>query len=273
MTPRADVLLATSTRPVPRVGRPAAWGLVADLARVHGLRMVRHPLYLLGVVWFVLGVGFAFPDTPYEEYSAVTGMLTFAIGPLAFLAANLVATSGRRSGADEWTPSLPMTPARRTAALLLACLGPAVGAAVLDLGLLALVDGGDLAWPVAWQHVASVPLAVLGGALLGVAVGRLLPWPGTPIGVLVGLVTFNAWVAERRPMLGFYVDFAEWTTSDALPAIKPGSPTWHLVYLAALCALAAAGALLRDVRRRWLPFSAGVALGVLVLVAGAAQLP
>ena len=55
--------------------------------------------------------------------------------------------------------------------------------------------------------------------------------------------------------------------------MTPGSPGWHLLYLAALVGIAACGALLRDARRWWAPFLTGAALGVVVLVAGAAQLP
>lgn len=270
----SDLLVSASApataRPVRRRG-PLA--VLPDLARVHAVRMMRHPVFLLGVAWLVAGVGFGLPDTPYERYSSVTGQVAFLIGPLAFFAANLVASSGRRSGADEWMPSLPMPARRRTTALLLACLGPAVVAAALDLVLLVSVDVSGPTLPLRWQHVASVPVTVLGGALLGAAVARLLPWPGVPIAVMVGLVSFNAWASGHHPQLGFYVDYAVWTNSDAVPALHAGSPTWHLLYLVALCCLAATGALLRDARRRWLPLAVGAVLALVVLVAGTAQLP
>ena len=110
-----------------------------------------------------------------------------------------------------------------------------------------------------WAHVASVPVAVLGAAVLGVAVARLLPWPGAPLVVMVGLVAANVWASDHQPYLGLYVDFAVWTGTDAIPAMNPGPPGWHLVYLVALVGLAACGALLRDVSRRWLPFVGGAA--------------
>jgi hypothetical protein len=171
-----------------------------------------------------------------------------------------------------------MPAVHRTAALLLACLVPATAVGLLELAAVALWGPHEATMPLLWQHVASVPLVVLGGTLLGVAVARLLPWPGLPLAVMVGLVAFNAQLSQDHRYLGFYVDFAEWTPSSAayanvIPAMTPGSPTWHLVYLAALCGLAACGALLRDARRWWLPFTVGGALGALVLVAGALQLP
>lgn len=270
----ADLLASGPTAQVsPRPGVGSPWALVPALARVHAIRMVRHPVLLVAVVWGVLGIGVSLPDTPYEEYSAMTGMVAFLVGPLAFFAANLVASSGRRSGADEWTPSLPLPALHRTVALLLACAGPAAVAAALDGVVLLVVRADGLEMALRWQHVASVPVTVLGGALLGVAVARLLPWTGLPLVVMVALVTFNAALTPAYSYLGFYVDFADWTAGDAIPALLPGDASWHLVYLLALCGLAAAGALLRDAHRRWVPLVSGAALGALVLVAGTLQLP
>lgn len=262
--------------PAPRVRQPDWWvraALVVDLARTQGRRMLRQPAYLIALVWVVLGVGLGLPDTPYEKYSGVTGLLVFYLGPLAFFAANLVASSERRSGADEWTPALPMTPARRTTALLLACLLPAGVTLGLDLVLFSVVGQPDVILPVHLSHLASVPLLVLGAAVLGVAVARLLPWPGAALLVMVGLVAANLWTSSRQPYLGLYVDFADWTDTDAVPGLLPGSGPWHLAYLAGLVGLAACGAFLRDVRRPWIPVLGGAACGVLVLVAGVAQLP
>jgi hypothetical protein len=267
-----------SPRPVVRSVVSGPWAVMPDLARRQGRRMLRHPVLLLGAAWFVLGYGVSAPSTPYDRYSSVTGILAFMVGPAAFFAANLVASSDRRCGAEEWTPSLPMPAVHRTVALLLACLVPAAAVGLLDLAVVALFGPHEATMPLLWQHVASVPLVVLGATVLGVAVARLLPWPGVSLAVMVGLVAFNARVAGDHSYLGFYVDFAEWTPSsaayaDVIPPMTPGSPSWHLVYLAALCGLAACGALLRDARRWWLPFSVGAALGAVVLVAGVVQLP
>jgi|tagenome__1003787_1003787.scaffolds.fasta_scaffold20367519_2 hypothetical protein len=270
-------LLVSGTGAGPAQVRRASgsWGLVADLARVQAVRILRHPVFLLGLGWFVVLAGIdGRPDTPYAQYSTVTGTVAFLMGPIAFFAANLVASSGRRSGADEWTPSLPMPRLHRTTALLLACLAPAAVAVVLNLAVMYMIRlYGGLDMQVHWQHFASVPVTVLGAAVLGVAVARLLPWTGLPLVVAVGLVSFNLWITTKDPYLGFYVDFPEWTTpANMVPLMVPGDPSWHLVYLLALTGLAACGALLRDTRRRWLPFTGGAVLGVVVLVSGTLQL-
>lgn len=272
----SDILLGAADRApaVERVRRPGS--LVGQLAAIQARRLLRHPVLLVGAAWFTLGIGFGVPDTPYEVYTAVTGMAVFLCGPLAFFAANLIASSERRSGVDEWTGALPMPAAHRTLALLAACLAPAAVALGLSLGVLAIVGTAPLdAMPLVWQHVASVPVAVLGAGLLGVAVARLLPWPGMAMLVMVALVALHFWVNERwtKPYLGFYVDFALWTSGDSIPAMAPGDPSWHLIYLAAMTALAGCGALLRDVRRPWVPVLAGGTCAVLALVAGLLQLP
>jgi hypothetical protein len=267
-----DLLVSKAMSPAPRRSPIASRTTVVDLARVHGIRMIRHPILLLGLAWYVLGMGFSMPNTPYDQYTALTGLVVLIAGVPAFFAANLVATSGHRSGTDEWTPSLPMPPGQRTFALLLACLAPAAVAAIVNLGMLAVLDLEGLKMPIAWQHFASVPLAVLGGAVLGVAVGRLLPLPGVSLIIGVALITFNVWTNSATDYLGFFVSFASWTETDAIPAMEPGSPTWHLVYVAALCGLAACGAFLRDAGRIWIPIACGAAFGALVLVAGTLQL-
>jgi hypothetical protein len=267
-----DLLVSKAISPAPRRSPIGGRTTVLDLARVHGIRMVRQPVLLLGLAWYVLRMGFSLPDKPFEQYIALTGLVVLVAGLPAFFAANLVATSGHRSGTDEWTPSLPMPPVQRTFALLLACLAPAAVAAIVNLGMLAALSLDGSRMPIAWQHFASVPVTVLGGAILGVTVGRLLPLPGVSLVVAAALITFNIWTNSATEYLGLFVSFASWTETDAIPAMEPGAPTWHLVYVAALCGLAACGAFLRDARRTWIPVACGAAFGALVLVAGTLQL-
>ena len=273
MSAQPDLLVQHVSSPrLTTTGTGNRLSLLLDLAGVHARRMLRHPVLLVGIAWAVLGMGIGFPDTPYEEYSALTGLVAFFLGPLAFFAANLVASSERRSGADEWTPALPMPPVRRTTALLVACLALAGVALAINVVMLLAVGPGDTAMHVSVWHMASVPLTVLGGAVLGVAVAKLLPWPGAALLVMVTLVAFNLWVASREAYLGFYVDFAQWTGTDAIPAMEPGSGSWHVLYLGALIALAACGAYLRDAVHRWIPVAAGALCGSVAILAGAVQL-
>ena len=270
MSAAPDLIGVEETR-VRAVRLPAGPATVLELASVQTRRILRHPALLVSLVWVVLGVGFGLPDSPYEQYSLATGMVLFMMGPAAFFAANLVATSERRSSADEWTPALPLPPLRRTGALLVA--GAGVGAVALAIQLLLIAIAYDQpALELRWTHVLSVPVAITGAVVLGVAVARLLPWPGAPLLVMAAITAANIWASNNEVFLGLYVDFAVWTGNDAIPGMHPGSGAWHLVYLAAFVGLAAFGAVLRDVRRVWLPVLGGAACGTLVLVAGALQL-
>jgi hypothetical protein len=267
----APDLLGVEEARVPAVRLPVGPATVLELARVQTRRILRHPALLVSLVWLVLGVGFGLPDSPYEQYSLATGMIVFLMGPAAFFAANLVATSERRSSADEWTPALPMPAVRRTTALLVA--GAALGAVALAIQLVLIALAYDQpVLELRWTHVLSVPVAITGAVVLGVAVARLLPWPGAPLLVMAAITAANIWASNNEVYLGLYVDFAQWTGNDAIPGMHPGSGAWHLVYLAAFVGLAAFGAVLRDVRRVWIPVLGGAVCGTLVLVAGALQL-
>lgn len=272
MSTREVIVSGRSRAAAAPVSLGSPWALVPHLTWVQVRRVARHPALLLGLLWLFLGVGVGGPETPYDRYSGVTATIVFLLAVPAYFAVNLVASSGRRSGVDDWTSALPMPALHRTVAMLFAAATPAVVVAAGSLAWLAS-GGGDTGMPLLWQHAVSPWLAVLGAGLLAVAVSRLLPWPGLPLLVVAAVVTANSWVAAHWPYLGAYVDFVQWTGSDAIPAREPGSATWHLVYLLALCALAATGALLPVARRRWLPFAAGVLAGGLALLAGYLQLP
>lgn len=247
--------------------------LIAQLAQVQARRILRSPVFLIGLVWLVLGMGFSLPDTPYHAYSAVTGSAAFLLGPFTFFTTNLVATSERRSNADDWTPALPLPERDRVSALLLACLAPAAVGLALTLALWWLTRYELTVAVPSWEHVASVPLVILGAATLGVAVSRLLPWTGSPMLVMVALIVFNMWVGGREPYLGFYVDYPEWTDADVVPAMLSGSAGWHLAYLGGYLGLAVSGSYLRSARRLWVPFATGAVSGVLMLTAAVLQLP
>ena len=55
-----------------------------------------------------------------------------------------------------------------------------------------------------------------------------------PLLVAVGLVSFNLWITDQGPYLGFYVDFPVWTTPANMipadgagrPVLAPGVPRW-----------------------------------------------
>lgn len=256
---------------VPGLGRPV-W---AVLGSSELRRLVRHPVFLGGLAFVAVTAGLEGTPEPRVAYSMVTGAAVFFLGPFAFFAANLLASRDRRSRADEWLAALPAGRRNRTAGALVACLGPAAFAAVVTVALVAAFTwAGRLPHTPPILEIATVPLCVLGGGLLGVMVARWAPWPGAAALVMVALVAFHVRLSGDWLLLGAYVEFARWGDAfGAWAGVIDGSRAWHAVYLAALCAMAAIGALLVDSRRKLPVFLLGVAVTALAVLAGWAQLP
>ena len=261
---------------VPRsVHRTAGLPVWIVLGRTELRRILLHPVLLGSLAFVVLAGGLDRGTGPREAYAMVTSAGVFFLGPFAFFAANLLASRDRRHGSEDWLSSLPAPRRDRTAALLVACAGPAVLVTLLALITYAVyAAAGQMADHPVVLEVLAVCLGVLGGALLGVMVARWAPFPGAALLVMVALVAFHVSLRDDQVLLGAYVEFARWgETPEAWAGVIDGSRAWHAVYLAGLCAMAAIGALLVDVRRRTTVFALGVAVAAATALAGWAQLP
>jgi len=258
-----------------RAGEHSAVPVWVVLGGTEVRRLVRHPVFLGCLAFIAITAGVDLRPGPREAYSVVTGVVTFFVGPFTFFAANLLNSRDRRHGTEEWLSALPAGRQQRTAAALVACIGPVAVGTLLTL--VAYVGFGAAGLFVHEPHpleLLTAPLGVLGGGLLGVMVARWAPWPGAAALVMVALVAVHVSLPERFMLLGAYVEFARWgeTTSEWAGVID-GSRDWHVVYLAALCAMAAIGALLVDARRRLPVLAVGGAVTACAVVAGWAQLP
>lgn len=268
-----DARRAPGTGPSPVL--PVARALAAGEAR----RLATSPLVLLGAGLYLAVVVVASGQGPGSAYDVLLTGPTFFVGVFTYFAAALAASRPRRDGALEGQASTPAPAVARTAGLCLAASGPVALTLVL-MGLIsAWFAGGRADLPVepSAAELAAGPLTVLGGALLGVLVARWLPFPTAPVLVMVGVVAATFVLNERwdgdYALLSPYATFSVFVPDGSWGGHTPGSPAWHAVYLAALCGMAAAGALLRDARRPVVPFLAGVAAFALAVVAGTAQLP
>jgi hypothetical protein len=259
--------------------RRAAAASVLRLARVEGRRILRHPVHL-ALVLAVVAIG-GISDDPlrlFREPAAISGALEYIFilyyGMVVFFAANLVASSSRRSGADTQFEATPVTGQARTAALCLGVLAPTCVAGLAAAVIYAVTYREAVVLPdaLAPAELFVIPLSALGAGLLGVAVARWLPWPGVPLGVMVALVMWVAVAGDH----GDWAWSAPWTTSYAFvedPALLGGSQVWHAVYLGGLATLAALAALLRHHRHRRGLLAAGALVTVATLIAGTLQLP
>lgn len=272
----------TVERPVDVVGRvdvPARRLPVALVLAGHeGVRIVRHPLAVAALLAVVATLVAASRDSAYDAFVTVTTATTWFYGVAVFFVAHLLATRDRRAGLAELVGTTPAPAATRVAALCGAAFVPTALSvavvAVADAVLTSLDSYAFQADPSFW-HLATGPLTVLGGALLGTAVGRWTAVPGAGVVVMVALVLANAWLngrPEALHLLGPYVSWPVWTDGD-WAGLYTGSPGWHVGYLVALCALAGAGCFLREDVARWRVLGAGGAAAALAVVAGVAQLP
>ncbi len=254
-------------------------GTAREVGLVEGRRLMTHPIVLLGVALYCAVLVVSSGEGAGSGYGGLVTGQTFFVGVFTYFAANLVASRPRRDRCLEQHASLPAPPVARTAGLCLAALGSALLSAALLLATMAWFASGRVNLPV-WPslgELATPPLTVLGAALLGMMVARWLPFPTASVLVMVGVVALTLFLSEgvddRYEMLSPFVSFSLYSPDGSWLGRIPGSPGWHAVYLAALCGMAAAGALLRDARRRVLPLAAGAAFTGLAVVAGLTQLP
>jgi hypothetical protein len=254
---------------------PVARGLAVAEAR----RIAGHPLLLLGAVLYCAMITVSSGQGPGSGYDGLLTGPTFFLGVFTYFAANLAASRPRRDGNLDEQTSYPAPPPARTAGLCLAALVPALLAAALMAGALTWYAAGRVDLPV-WPSAAELaagPLTVLGGALLGIMVARWLPFPIAPALLMVGVIAvalaLSTGSGGRYELLSPYATFSVYVDDGSWGGHRPGSPAWHALYLAALCAMAALGSLLIDVRRKLPVVLLGVAATTVAVLAGWAQLP
>lgn len=237
---------------------------VLRLARAEGRRVVLHPAFLALLGMFaVVGVNGVLLGEALDRYYL----------PLVFFAANLIASSARRSGTEELLAAAPVSGQARTAAVCLAVLAPTVLAGVAAAALYTVTYGGtDLEKALTIAELLAVPACALGGGLLGVAVARWLPWPGAPLAVMVALVAWSGAAQEKAN----WIWTSPWTTAHGWldhPAVLDGSQAWHAVYLAGLAMSAGFAALLRHRSHRAALLATSALVAAATLAAAILQLP
>jgi len=255
---------------------PRRWPVAMALGRTEAWRIVRHPVALVGFALGALMMGTVGADSPVGAFDAPTTGPTFFFGAFAYFAANLITTRDRRADGEEVLAPVAADRLTRTLANLLAALGPALLAVVIVVVTVSAYDAlGLFEVRPGFAHLAQGPISVLGGALLGIMVGRWAPYPGVALLVMVAMFAWNVVTSndENWGPVGTYVSWARYTDNGSWAGLYPGSPFWHDVYLAALCGMAAAGALLRDVANRLPLLAVGALLTASAAVAGWAALP
>lgn len=269
---RADIAAPAGFEPVPSLRVAAA------LVVPEAWRIVRHPVALAGLALHLVLFAVVADNGPRDAFDVNSTGSTFFYGVFVYFAANLVASRTRREGSRELLAPLAAGEHERTLALCLASLGPTLLNVVVTAAGYLMLDLRGLfeVHPTFW-HLAQGPLTVLGAALLGVMVARWAPYPGMALVVMVAMFAWNIWLSNDGSgdgaLLGTYVSWAVYGPGPAWYGMHPGSPAWHVAYLAALCGMAAAGAVLRTSPHPWRVLPVGAVLTAAAVAAGWAQLP
>ena len=256
---------ATLLRPAPAAGTPREAGdgqrrAVLALARVEALRLLRHPITIVAVL-FMVGVWVSewftnesnqYPVLQDMDRETQLGMMLL-LGGAALVAGNLAVLRAHRHGTNALGDVLVLPYRARTVAHLLA---------VLPLGLLAVVlvalRIGALALAPAAGHpnvfeLATGPAVVVLFGAIGVLLGRLTRSAIVAPLMLLALLAILVVIPLVAPIPGspvrwFQPVVAESEAPFVLPApvylmARPAGP--HLVYLVGLALLVAVAALAR----------------------------
>ena len=236
------------------------------MARIETIRLARNPFLILATLITFGLTGYlaasAERDTPSD-------LLSWPVIPAFFIGLTSLVVMARQTrsteAAAEAMSAAPGSEARRTHALLVACLLPAaLGLAFVafEVIVVAVMEPAPQEW---WfgttndLHVwsmllANAPVACLGGALLGVVIGRYLRFPGAAAVAVVVLVVVDAlaqFPGEETDLevLRLWTPWATWqsgTLGDGTAVLYGGNPFFYLVYVLCLCAGAAIFAIRHD---------------------------
>jgi hypothetical protein len=279
----------STTTPTRTGATPSTPSAVRPLAVLEAKRFARHPLFLVGVGLLLLSTApelFADPVNVALMGQPIVPAMTLGVFGL-IVAARLTQSSQRSL---ESLGAHPVPERVRSAALAAACLVPAA-VALLWTAFMLIYFSINPPVPEAWWfetlpaadiicfYLAGAVVAAYGGSILGVVLGRWVPWPGAPLvaAVLLVVVTIpgSGLLEPFRP----YRELMPWTTwyggDDGAGAdfYYEGNPRWWLAYTVCLCILGVIAALLhdRDLPRRPL-VAVGAAVAALALAASIAAM-
>lgn len=227
------------------------------LARIEGMRLLRHPLVWVGVA----AVAFGFPGGFERDWAmrwGLTGSYLSTVAVAGFFVMHLATSRDRRSGTDELADSLPTGPATRVPAHLLSSLWLAVPVIALwipfvwwRLGPTGGMTVADSILSFRWEppivELAQGPVLLPVVLLLAVAAG--VWWRHPVVAVVIPLLLFFSpllWIMPLTVDAGPIAPYLQNRVVD----VGYGHLPWHYVFMTGLTVLAIAAAMLRRGSRR-----------------------
>jgi hypothetical protein len=252
------VAAAAGPPAVDRTVAPARAAAMLALARVEGLRLLRHPATVVALVlllagwtrWMVTGAN-RFPVL-HDEDRGVQYAVLVLLGGAALIGSNLAVLRAHRHGTTDMYGVLVLPRAWRLGGHLLAIVPLVVLTGILvtaRTGLL-MLPAGAVGRPNAFELAAS-PLAVAFMGAVGVLLGRLIRTTiVAPVAVLfVAVLTVAAAVRGPSARIPWFLPVALVDASMPVPSQLLGRPAGaHLAYLAGLVGLVAVAAVGRRTR-------------------------
>ena len=283
----------------------ASFGPELHLGLVEGHRLVRNPLIWLAGMLTAVWAGVFRPSLNLDQdrYILSVGYALAVLGFVAILHTMLAVLRSRSYRTDELLDVLPIGPDRRTIGHALAALAGGEIAAGATAAIVAMrglepsgrpwdasIEGSPTVPQVDIAQLLQGPLAIVVGCLFVVAVAQWMPtWLIiVPVFVLTvfQIIVFGIWFAvETDSPLTWLWPVSSGVVHDGWTGCGPvgdvcelqvrgfdqTTPSWHLAYLAALCAWLVMVAVFRHRRdrRTWTLFGAS---STLVVVLGFVQI-
>lgn len=268
-------------------GRAVTTEATRRLAVAEAVRMVRHPAFLVGC-GLTVALLFVSRNNPNGVYLGLTGAAGMAPGLGLLLAANMATLRARTDDAEELLGAAPLDVADRTRAIALATLLPAAVATAVGLvtgAAIATTSGIPVdfatgtrdAWPTVVE-LLQVPAFIVAAGVLGVALGRWVPYRLVSLAVGIALFflliptffwTPTGWVARLAPLrdhseVHHWVQVTPGSGHNVVNGFDRVGLVWHAAYLAGIALLLAGVALARHsdapAVRRLLAVGAAVAV-------------
>jgi hypothetical protein len=231
------------------------------LARHEIKRYARHPLFLVGAALTTVMCAMGPSEGSSLGHVIVPAMAIGVFGLLVMV--SLVRASDQ---ANEAAGTVVVSERTRTLALAISTVVPfAAGLLFFAWGVWAYHDQppgpgtvpfGDVGY--AWSYALMFALGTIstvGGPILGLVIGRWLPFRGAGIICAVVLIMLTIVFQGIVEPLRYFREFMPWTYFGGPYGIEgdrdrwlilTGSPFWYCLYLVALCAIGVVIALLHD---------------------------